>query len=291
MPWTESRSRDEWLAEVQRRGGRIRRRRRLVASGLGALALVLPVSALVAFTGEPDRQVRLTVAGPAPTPTDAPRPEVVAPATGAGAPMAPVAQGPVPAGGTAAPTTAEVHGRVATINGRTEPVSPTSRVPADDPVVRTSPTSTPSTGGQSRPASGATAVVTAPDPQPTPACPTDGVWVVVATEQSSYAPGQTVRWTSTLENRSTVTCLLPSRAYFRVDDVAGKVVGSFATTADYRMPTKAEPGKVFTSSLSWDQKDCSGPACVQVPAGTYIVVADWTEGGAFTARGAFQIGA
>jgi hypothetical protein len=96
---------------------------------------------------------------------------------------------------------------------------------------------------------------------------------------------------STLENRSTVTCLLPSRAFFRVEDSAGRSVGLFAYTMEYRMPVQAEPGKVFTSSLSWDQKDCSGPACVQAPAGTYVVVADWTEGGPFTARGAFQIGA
>ena len=131
-----------------------------------------------------------------------------------------------------------------------------------------------------------------PDLQPTaPACPSDGVRVVVATEQPSYGPGQTVRWTSTLENRSAAACLLPSRAYFRVEDAAGKVVGSFATTADYRMPVKAEPGKVFTSSLSWDQKDCSGPACVQVPAGPHVVVADWTEGGSYSARGSFRIGA
>ena len=149
-----------------------------------------------------------------------------------------------------------------------------------------------STGGQSLSAGGpSTPASPGPDLQSTvPACPPEGVRVLVATDQSSYAPGQTVRWTSTLENRSATACLLPSRAYFRVENAAGKVVGAFATTADYRMPVKAEPGKVFTSSLGWDQKDCSGSACVQVPAGTYVVVADWTEGGSFTARGSFQIG-
>jgi len=271
---------------------------------MGALALVLPVSALVSFTGEPDRDVRLTATGPAPTRAGAPRPDVGVPGTGAGAsaptiPFEPGAAGAALDPGSEVPsptTTPEAQLRVTGAHGRTEPASPTSRVPADDPVVRvpaSSPsTSAPPSGGQARSASGAPSTTVSPSPDPqAAACPTDGVRVVVATEQSGYGPGQTVRWTSTLENRSASACLLPTRAFFRVEDAAGKVVGSFAATADYRMPVKAEPGKVFPSSLSWDQKDCSGPACVQVPAGAYVVVADWTEGVSYTARASFQIGA
>jgi len=65
---TESRSRDEWLAEVRGRGERIRRRRRVTAALVGALALVLPVTALTTFLGgDGPRSVELTAAGPAPT--------------------------------------------------------------------------------------------------------------------------------------------------------------------------------------------------------------------------------
>lgn len=52
---------------------------------------------------------------------------------------------------------------------------------------------------------------------------------------------------------------------------------------------RAEPGKTFTSTFTWDQKDCAGSACAQVPAGTYTVVADWSEGGPYTGSTAFQI--
>ena len=55
------------------------------------------------------------------------------------------------------------------------------------------------------------------------------------------------------------------------------------------MPVPAEPGKTFTSTFTWDQKDCAGPACTQVPAGTYTVTADWTESGPYKGSTTFQI--
>ena len=63
----------------------------------------------------------------------------------------------------------------------------------------------------------------------------------------------------------------------RILNAAGKDVSGFAYTADYRFPVSAEPGKTFSTPFTWEQRDCSGVACVQVPAGTYTVVADWTE--------------
>ena len=51
----------------------------------------------------------------------------------------------------------------------------------------------------------------------------------------------------------------------------------------------AEPGKSFSSSFTWDQKNCSGSSCAQVPAGTYVVIADWTESGPYSGRSSFQI--
>ncbi|HET7720192.1 MAG TPA: hypothetical protein VFK43_09515, partial [Acidimicrobiales bacterium] len=120
-------------------------------------------------------------------------------------------------------------------------------------------------------------------------CPRSEVKVTVTTGRAAYGPGQTVQGSSTLENRSAGACLLPTRAFFRITNGAGKDVGSFAYTLEFRMPVRAEPGKTFTSTFTWDQKDCAGSACAQVPAGTYTVVADWSEGGPYTGTTTFQI--
>ena len=113
--------------------------------------------------------------------------------------------------------------------------------------------------------------------------------MTVRTDRTAYAPGQVVQGASTLENRSATACLLPTRAFFRIVNGAGKDVGSFAYTADFRFPVPAEPGKTFTSTFTWDQKDCAGSACVQVPPGTYTVVADWRESGPYTGSTTLQI--
>ena len=152
----------------------------------------------------------------------------------------------------------------------------------------------PPSGGSGAAAGGSSVTTAVPPGPPTndpqvAACPAADVTVSVTTEKDTYAPGETVRGSSTLTNRSTTTCLLPTRAFFRILDASGKTVGSFAYTLELRMPVKAEPGKTFTSSLLWDQKDCSGSSCVQVPAGTYVAVADWNESGPYSGRGSFKI--
>jgi hypothetical protein len=114
--------------------------------------------------------------------------------------------------------------------------------------------------------------------------------VTVTTDRSSYGPGETVRGSTTIENRSGSACLLPTRGFVRITNAAGKDVSGFAYTMEYRFPALAEPGKTFTTPFTWDQRDCSGGSCVQVPAGTYNVAADWTEGGQYFGRGSFTIG-
>ena len=296
MPSTGSRSRDEWLAEVQRRGWRIRRRRRLATVAVGALALVLPVSAVVTLLGgEGDRGVELTAAGPAPSST----PAVTGHVSGPPDPTTAVQGEPTTADGATEPsgspsptTTVEVHERVASINGSQLPRSGASVPPADDPVVR--PTPAPPSTGDSTATGNAAGPVSPPtgpptgDPEPAP-CPAADVNVTVVTEKATYAPGETVRGSSTLENASATSCLLPTRAFFRIVDAAGRTVGSFAYTLELRRPVNAEPGQTFTSTFTWDQKDCSGSSCAQVPAGTYVAVADWNESGPYAGRGSFRI--
>ncbi len=288
-PILETRSRDEWLAEVKRRGGRLRRRRRVGFGAVAALALVLPVSVTAGvLSGGAERAVELSVAGPAPAGGMAPLP----------APPNELATGEVPAVAAPAeeaPTTsiAEVHERVASINGVPAPrSSPASEPPADEPVIRPETTTTSPSGSSSSPVRPMPPPTTVPpatsEPAAAPCAPSEAR-VTVSTEKASYGPGESVRGASTLENRSSSACLLPTRAFFRIMNAAGKDVGSFAYTLELRMPVRAEPGKVFTSTFTWDQLDCAGSACAQVPPGTYTAVADWTESGPYTGSTTFHI--
>ena len=71
---------------------------------------------------------------------------------------------------------------------------------------------------------------------------------------------------------------------------AGKDVGSFAYTLEFRMPVRAEPGKTFTSTFTWDQKDCAGPAVRPgPPPGTYTVVRTGRRAGPIRGSATFQI--
>lgn len=183
--------------------------------------------------------------------------------------------------------------RVEAVHKRTEPPEPapvydipvvtrpavTTTAPADPNGSVSSPILTPPPS---------TPVPSSTEPAPIP-CPSAVVRVTVTTAKSTYSPGETVQGSSTLENRGSVACLLPTRAFFRVVNSAGKDVSSFAYTMEFRYPVRAEPGKTFSSSFTWDQRDCSGPACAQVPAGPYTVVADWSESGPYVGRSTFQV--
>jgi hypothetical protein len=188
-------------------------------------------------------------------------------------------------------TTTEDQLRVEAIHGRTTPPQPSasSTPAADDPVVRT-PTTVPSGSASSPVATAPPAVPPAPTVPAGERCPSSEVRVTVATGKAAYAPGETVRGSTTIENRSATACLLPTRGFVRILDAAGNDVSGFAYTMEYRFPALAEPGKTFTTPFTWDQRDCSGGSCVQVPAGTYNVAADWTEGGQYFGRGSFTIG-
>ena len=296
MPWTESRSRQEWLDEVKRRGERLRRRRRLSFAVVGALALMLPATALATFlagAGD-DRGVNLTVAGPRPTG------EVAGGDRATDAGELPSAAPPEE---TTTTTTEEDRLEAGVMPGRAEPPTPTptSRPPAapgDDPVVRTPATTVPgnSSSGPDAPVSSGPVPPPPPGAAPptTPSgaanCPSAEVRVTVTTDRSTYAPGETVRGSTTIENRSGSACLLPTRGFVRITNAAGNDVSGFAYTMEYRFPVLAEPGKTFTTPFTWDQRACSGGSCVQVPAGTYNVAADWTEGGQYFGRGSFTIG-
>lgn len=275
---------------------------------VGALVLVVPVSAAVTLlAGRTDRGVALTATAPSPALTDdSSRPGTSAPAVEGGIPTAAGAtteEATPPSGGSSPTTTAEVHRRLSSINGSATQPSQGAPVPpaADDPVVRPAPTGSsgsaggaPISGNSSSKGGAATSpaviATTVPPLGDEPvSCPAAEVNVTVVTERATYPAGEAVRGSSTLENRSATTCLLPTRAFFHIVDAGGRTVGSFAYTLELRLPVKAEPGKTFTSTFTWDQRDCSGSSCAQVPAGTYVAVADWNESGPYSGRASFQI--
>jgi hypothetical protein len=305
LPWTESRSRDEWLSEVRRRGERIRRRRRFTAAVAGSFALVLPLSAVTGYlAGQPDRGVELSVAGPAPV-------DSVPPDTGSDVP-------PPPAGEPATTTTTTtVHGRVAAINGSPPPTIP----PADDPVVRSTPTTAPPTisGGSLGPSLAAAT----PAGSAAPArCAVSEFSLTISLDKKVYGPSEPVSVSSTLEKRSPGTCLLPhwtvwitllNSAGTDLTQDAGNYYSSSATEQSSKRVEPCgpgdclrpvDPGPVYTATYRWDMIDCrnypTGPVipvppdnshCVPFPPGTYTVVADWQgpDAGA-PARATFQIG-
>ena len=251
-------------------GGAPGRRVRLPLAVVLLLALALVMPALLAGGDDPD--VSLTAAGQPPA---------------ADVPPAP----PATLEEATTTTTLEDRLRVEAIHGRSSPPQPTgsSVPPADDPVGRPSTTRpSPNAGG---PLASVPPAVTPPTTNPASAgCSASEVQVSVVTAPT-YALGEPVRGSTTIENRSATTCLLPTRGFVRILNAAGKDVSSFAYTMEFRIPVSAEPGKTFTTPFTWDQRDCTGHACLQVPAGTYTVVADWTEGGPYSGRRSFQIGA
>ena len=292
MPWTEvdpevRHSRDQVLADVLRRGGRMRRRRRKATALAAAVAVLVPVVAFVAAGGLVDHGVRLSVAGPGAGPSV----DLLVPTT-----IVDIAAAvdPTPAV-TAAPTMPATTVPITFRGGATNPEPSTVVVPqvdVDEPVVRPArpaTTSTVAAGVAASPASAVPADGGGGPPTTVPLCPVSQVKVTVATDKATYAPGETVRWTSTLTNASSTTCAVSGRAFFHVEDGSGATVGSFPHTADYQLPVKADPGRSFTSSLSWDQTNCANGPCARVPAGTYTVVAEWTEAGPYVGRGSFGI--
>lgn len=318
MPWTESRSREEWLAEVRRRGTRIRRRRRVGFGVVGALALVLPVSitAGVLRVG-PERAVELSVAGPAPAASDA-RPTTT---TGESSAAGPDLGGGVigtavsggtggrapatspPAGAPSETTTTEVHQRVATINGAAEPTPPSSVPRRDDPVAGGDNSSTkPRSSSAAAPTGAGTAVESptgssaAPSTTPKP-CAASDVKVAVTTDKAVYAMGEMIRGAFTLERAAGVDCVLEhvdpdgtvsSRVSYHTENSAGRIVEQNGGESRSAFGAPFEPRKSYSFGFTWDQKDCSSAvdretpdrtACLQVLAGTYVFIGEW--GGAY----------
>jgi uncharacterized repeat protein (TIGR01451 family) len=153
--------------------------------------------------------------------------------------------------------------------------------PAPSPTVRVS----------SKPSPAAPVAETSPTPAP--ACTASEVLVAVTTDQSTYAPGQTVHFTLTARNVSNHACQLPGSHSVYVVDSSGHAV-SLEETVEDQVAAGATwaPGQTLTdSSLGWDQRECLDTTCSQrqqVPSGTYTVKGTYGQYG--PASHSFTIG-
>lgn len=287
MGWIDpsGRSRDEILADVLGRGGRIRMRRRTALALAGVLALVLPIGAFVAMVPDGGRAVNVTAAG---------EPLSSEPGSPSGAGDAPVdltttivtPEGTDP--GSLPPTTSVAP--QGPVRGGAPPTSTATTRPGTGQPAAGSPPATIVGDGNSSSGPALTTPTTIPSAGPPLAvCPVADVTVTVSTGKATYAPGEMVTGSSSLQNRSNVACLVSGRGFVHIEDAAGRTVSSFAYTADFQMPVKAEPGQTFSTPFTWDQRNCSSNPCVQVPAGTYVVVANWTEAAPYSGRGTFSV--
>ena len=328
MPWTDSRSRDEWLAEVRRRGTRIRRRRRAAFGAIGALALVLPVSVTATvLSGGTEGAVELSVAAPAPlgglaTPLPSPPNELATGDVPAAATTAVEAPAPI--------TVTGVQEREAAINAVPEPRSsttpvPTSVPPADDPVVaRSTPAPKAPDGSASSPPAGgqlaSSSAASAPSgPAALPPCIASEFGLTVTMERSAYGRGEMVKGGSVLEKRTAGPCVLPSWGIqISLRNGAGTnlthTARTFLSSSTFEQDRQGlstcdadgcrrvvDLGAVFTDTFEWETVDCTNVApvrpvppddsnCVPFPAGTYTVVADWNgPGSGPPGRATFQL--
>ncbi|MEA2901157.1 MAG: hypothetical protein QOH36_1044 [Actinomycetota bacterium] len=256
----------EPFAAIEARAERRRRRR---WQGRGAASVVGVVALAVALSALPSDQGRVV---------DTAR--------------NPASRGDIPATrGGVSPTTSIAPAPDTTLAD--EVVAPTAPGPSVEPETRIPPTTAYDPDGSVsspiQPAPSDPFVPPGTDPSLS-ACPPAEVALTVATGKAAYALGERVTGSSVLENRSRAACLVPARVRWAVQDLAGNDVSGFAYTADYALPVRAEPGQSFPGTFSWNQNNCGGPACTPVPAGTYVLIGRWTEGGSFTAQTTFQIG-
>lgn len=329
MPWTESRSREEWLAEVQRRGGLIRRRRRVRFGVVGALALVLPVSVTATvLRSAPERAVELSVAGPKPAgevPGATSTVPIQAGGGGVGSAGSSTEQASPPAGAPSpTTTTTEVHRRVASANGSVEDPTPPSSVPpegapaiagAEPPAGRSSSlasSAAPNSALEAPPGS------TGPPITRLRPCAASEVKATVTMDQTVYTQGQAVSGSSTLENISGSDCHLElvdsegrviSKAFFRIEDAAGgaewfqsiEMSNCGCEQRDGKwVLVPVEPERTISHRFAYEPSECAESCPVVASAGRYSVVVEWMspsdydtkvrDSGRYIARGSFQYG-
>lgn len=260
MAWTDdsgpTRSRDELLDHVVRRGTALRRRRQLLTGAVAGLAAVTLGISLVALVS------RDTSSN-----TD------ILTASGAGT-----------------SSTAALHGAAAAVDAVPDSTTTTT---APAPVVTSvvpRPSSSPTTAG---PAPATTPTTAAPPATAAPTVPATTTTTISnctvadltaasTTDKATYAAGETVKVSGTIRNTSSRPCLYGFSFTATFKDATGKTVSlTVASHGDYfNGPPVFNPGQTYDASHQWNQQICvpETGACAQAPAGTYAGVITWRIG-------------
>ncbi len=125
---------------------------------------------------------------------------------------------------------------------------------------------------------------TTPGPPPTPPrCEDVPLTVEVATERTTYRPGEMVRGTYTMRNTSGAACVYRNVAFTQgFEDAAGHAVGDAGAghTDGFSDSAVAAGATITVFDLGWDQKTCStGVTCTQAPPGIYAAIVTFTMSG------------
>jgi hypothetical protein len=129
---------------------------------------------------------------------------------------------------------------------------------------------------------GAPAAAVPGSPPPLPAsCPASAVTVSVVTNQPSYLLGQAVVATTTVVNRSALTCAWPGTLSFTWTDAYGDSVQD-GTTDPEPASVRWAPGQMRTDTETWDQVVAYGATAAPGLATVSVV---WTDGGGGTYSG------
>lgn len=267
MEWTDddlrpSRTRDELLSKVTRRGEELRRRRR---AGRGLTSVVAVVTAvaiagLAIGSGDEDPAVQVATEGPS---TSA-APEALPEAFPEPIPLVPVE----------APPTTSTPDRppLPTSTSSPSPASP-GLPPATTPTAVTATT-------------GPTASTTAPTtPWPAaekPGCTLEQLGIATAPDKPEFRPGEVVRVTTTLRNQSSTTCYHHGSSFhFNIDNGAGGgLAGGYHEDNFGNTPADPlHPGQTLTETVPWNQSSCSDTGCAQAAPGTYTFTVSWTLAG------------
>ena len=268
MPWTDhagptpERSQEELLTLVQARARKLRRRRVRTSASMGALAVMaVVVLAIAAIDRTPDR-TSLRVTGPPPPSSG------IADAT-ASVETSTTVPPPAPAS-TLAPASSTVP-----------TVSPTTSL-------RPAPTA-PVGSGAATTAAAASTTTTSTTLRPLVACTPGEVVVTVATDRTTYAPGETVRITAAAQNRSDHACH-PVDPRFEFSQEPGTPLGGVAVADMFTMgrpgepPPRWEPGQTLTAPLEWAPTCPPSHSARSCPPGVYTVVASFGSSRSAPAR-------
>ena len=264
MAWTDedqhlTRTREELLSRVTRRGEELRRRHRggRVVATISAVLVVAAVAG-IGITGDGDPAVQVATGGPSTT-------------TGGEAWVE-----PVPGAAGEFPTSTSTPGPAPMATPGSVSAPPSSLPPTTVTAASAAPTSTAAPPTTGRTASPTTSTSQAPDK---PKCTTAQLEMTANPEKPEFRPGEVVRIPTTIRNRTSAPCYYNGFTLsYEVKNAAGQGLGGGAHHADTFRDVALEAGQTLTENADWNPQDCTGGpgTCMQAAPGDYTANLRWS---------------